>query len=173
MIKNLQLAPGWSQGLVRHTFAEPLSKYTALDKRSAKFVDDLLRGSVLQPLSEATEALARDDAAQSGREARIMDKTVNAIALNPGQTEGVLRVLDVKSDGHLPAYEPSDIVVIPNTTSELFPAAGIITVGEGNPLSHIQILARNLGIPNIVIDLSLIHTPSPRDATLSRMPSSA
>lgn len=155
MIKNLQLAPGWSQGLVRHTFAEPLSKYTALDKRSAKFVDDLLRGSVLQPLSEATEALARDDAAQSGREARIMDKTVNAIALNPGQTEGVLRVLDVKSDGHLPAYEPSDIVVIPNTTSELFPAAGIITVGEGNPLSHIQILARNLGIPNIVIDSSL------------------
>ena len=152
IIKNLQLAPAWAQGLVRHTFAEPLSKYTALDARSARFVDDLLRGSILQPLSEITETLARDDRNLSGREARLMGKTVNAIALNPGQAEGVLRVLEADGNGHLPAYEPDDIVVIPNTTSELFPAAGIVTVGEGNPLSHIQILARNLGIPNIVID---------------------
>ncbi len=29
--------------------------------------------------------------------------------------------------------------------------AGILTTGEGNPLSHVQLLARNLGIPNIAI----------------------
>lgn len=152
LVKNLQLAPAWAQGTVRHTFAEPLARYTALDARSARFVDDLLRGSVLQPLSEVTEILARDDVALSGLQARLMDKTVNAVALNPGQAVGVLRVLQPDAEGELPAYDPRDIIVIPNTTSELFPAAGIITVGEGNPLSHIQILARNLGIPNIVID---------------------
>ena len=155
LVKDFQLAPAWTQGTVRHTFAEPLSKYTALDSRSAKFVDDLLRGSVLQPLSEVTEILARDDVALSGLQARLMDKTVNAIALNPGQATGTLRVLQLDAAGDLPRYDPRDIVVIPNTTSELFPAAGIVTVGEGNPLSHIQILARNLGIPNIVIDSAI------------------
>jgi hypothetical protein len=33
----------------------------------------------------------------------------------------------------------------------LTPVAGIITLGEGNPLSHVQLLARNFGIPNIAI----------------------
>lgn len=158
VVKDLQLAPAWAQGTVRHTFAEPLTRYTALDSRAGKFVDDLLRGSVLQPLSEATELLTRDDVALSGLQARLMGKTVNALALNPGQATGVLRVLETDSDNMLPRYDPKDIIVIPNTTAELFPAAGIITVGEGNPLSHIQILARNLGIPNIVIDTPLRET---------------
>lgn len=155
LIKNLQLAPAWAQGSVKHSFAEPLAKYVPLDPRSYRFIDDVLRGSVLQPLSDVTESLARDDAALSGVQARFMDKTLNAIALNSGKATGVLRVLEVKPDGTLPLYDPTDIIVIPNTTSELFPAAGIVTVGEGNPLSHIQILARNLGIPNIVVDASV------------------
>ena len=148
---------------MRHTFAEPLVKYGALDNRALKFIDDLLRGSVLQPLSETSELLHRDDVALSGLQARLMDKTVNAIALNPGQGTGVLRVLTPDSDGNLPRYDPKDIIVIPNTTSELYPAAGIITVGEGNPLSHIQILARNLGIPNIVVDNNLQDQLQPFD----------
>ena len=162
-IKNLQLAPAWAQGTVRHTFAESLVKYTALDNRSERFVDDMLRGSVLQPLSELTEQLARDDIALSGLQARFMGKTVNAIALNPGQATGVLRVLSADDEGELAHYDPKDIIVIPNTTSELFPAAGIVTVGEGNPLSHIQILARNLGIPNIVIDSTVRDALKPYD----------
>ena len=163
VIKNLQLAPAWAQGTVRHTFAEPLIKFAALDSRSEKFVDDLLRGSVLQPLSEVTEQLSRDDVALSGLQARFMGKTVNAIALNPGQATGTLRVLNADSEGKLTPYSPKDIIVIPNTTSELFPSAGIVTVGEGNPLSHIQILARNLGIPNIVIDSTVRSTLSAYD----------
>ena len=29
--------------------------------------------------------------------------------------------------------------------------AGILTLGEGSSLSHVQLLARNLGIPNVVV----------------------
>ncbi len=165
VIKNLQLAPAWAQGMVRHTFAEPLVKYAALDARSEHFVDNLLRGSVLQPLSEVTEKLARDDMALSGLQARFMEETVNAIALNPGEAIGILRVLSANDEGKLTQYSPNDIIVIPNTTSELFPAAGIVTVGEGNPLSHIQILARNLGIPNIVIDSKVRESLNAYDGT--------
>jgi hypothetical protein len=35
--------------------------------------------------------------------------------------------------------------------SDLPPVAGILTAGEGNPLSHVQLLARNLGIPNVTV----------------------
>lgn len=152
MVKRLQLAPAWAQGHVQYTFAEPLAKYTPLDTRATKFIDDLLRGSIIQPLSEMADRLARDEVALSGVQARLMGPLTPAIALNPGQATGRLRVLEPNNNGELPAYTPADIIVIPNTTAELFPAAGIITVGEGNPLSHIQILARNLGIPNIIID---------------------
>jgi hypothetical protein len=40
--------------------------------------------------------------------------------------------------------------------------AGILTAEEGNALSHVQLLARNLGIPNVIVGRSLI------DALLTR-----
>ena len=45
--------------------------------------------------------------------------------------------------------------MLPETVSDLPPVAGILTEGEGNPLSHVQLLARNLGIPNVTVDSSL------------------
>jgi hypothetical protein len=154
-VQRLQLVPAWAQTHVRYVFAEPLAKYTALDTRAAKFTDDLLRGSILQPLTEITEILSRDVGQLSGISASIMGETRSALALNPGRAQGRLRVVEPGPDGSLPAYASTDIVIIPSTIAELFPAAGIITVGEGNPLSHVQILARNLGIPNVVVSADL------------------
>ena len=48
------------------------------------------------------------------------------------------------------------IYLLPETIAELPPVAGILTAGEGNPLSHVQLLARNLGIPNVTVDHSLV-----------------
>ena len=45
---------------------------------------------------------------------------------------------------------------MPETTADLPPVAGILTAGHGNPLSHVQPLARNLGIPNVAIAEDLI-----------------
>lgn len=36
------------------------------------------------------------------------------------------------------------------------PVRGILTAGEGNPLSHVQLLARNLGIPNATVNENLL-----------------
>ena len=43
------------------------------------------------------------------------------------------------------------IYVFDRPPSDLKPVAGIATVSEGNLVSHVQLLARNLGIPNAVI----------------------
>ena len=45
----------------------------------------------------------------------------------------------------------TDIVLLAQTSSELPPVAGVLTRGGGNLLSHVQLLARNFGIPNIAM----------------------
>ncbi|MDA9982965.1 phosphoenolpyruvate synthase, partial [Gammaproteobacteria bacterium] len=55
------------------------------------------------------------------------------------------------------------IYVLPETISDLPPLAGIMTAGEGNPLSHVQLLARNLGIPNVTVAESLLPRLQPHD----------
>ena len=46
--------------------------------------------------------------------------------------------------------------MLPESVADLPPLAGILTAGAGNPLSHVQLLARNLGIPNVAVDESLL-----------------
>jgi phosphoenolpyruvate synthase/pyruvate phosphate dikinase len=63
--------------------------------------------------------------------------------------------------------------VLPSTTEDLPPVAGILTTGEGNILSHVQLLARNLGIPNVAIDpkwLPLIHSMAGQQVVLAVSP---
>jgi phosphoenolpyruvate synthase/pyruvate phosphate dikinase len=47
-------------------------------------------------------------------------------------------------------YTREDILGLETTNAELEPVAGIITKDEGNVVSHVQLLARALGVPNAV-----------------------
>ena len=67
-------------------------------------------------------------------------------ALNPGLALGTLRVAPQHG-----TFTRDEIVALPETPADLDPAAGILTQGEGNMLSHVQLLARALGIPNVVL----------------------
>jgi hypothetical protein len=49
------------------------------------------------------------------------------------------------------------------TPADLQPAAGIFTQGEGNVVSHVQLLARALGIPNVVLGPSVFARFSEHD----------
>ncbi|MGH8453964.1 MAG: PEP/pyruvate-binding domain-containing protein, partial [Nevskiales bacterium] len=80
--------------------------------------------------------------------------------LNPGIARGALYT-DTEARA-LPAGSPPAIWLVPETTADLPPVAGILTTEEGNALSHVQLLARNLGIPNVVVGRSLM------DSLLSR-----
>src|SRR6185369_11354038 len=79
-------------------------------------------------------------------------------ALNPGLAFGRLRV--APKDG---VYTRDEIVALPETPADLEPAAGILTQGEGNILSHVQLLARALGIPNVVLGPSAFARLRPHD----------
>ena len=109
--------------------------------------DDILRGS---PLLLYGQAITRLEDHISG-EGRIRHQVMgdafdsHVRALNPGLAIGKLKV-NPKSD----AYSREEVLAFARTPSELQPVAGIVTQGEGNVLSHVQLLARALGIPNAV-----------------------
>lgn len=162
LVEALRRAPQWAAGSIRFTFAEPLIRYTALDPRAAQFTDDVLRGSTLVGLGDVTRRLAGDLASLTGVSQSINGTAgLSAFGLNPGVAQGTLRIHaneEFVGDVH---FERTDIVVVPETTPELSPVAGIVTLGEGNPLSHVQLLARNFGIPNIAIAPSVLAALAP------------
>lgn len=53
-------------------------------------------------------------------------------------------------------FSREGIYLLPATLENLPPVAGIITADKGNMLSHVQLLARNLGIPNVAVGPELL-----------------
>jgi len=130
-------------------------KLAEIETRAHLFVQDQLRGGALFFYSEVLDGLMRDADRLAGVERRLFGRGVGAglTALNPGLARGVLHTsADVR---HPEAFRRDGIYLLPETVAELPPVAGILTLGAGNPLSHVQLLARNLGIPNVAVDPEL------------------
>jgi hypothetical protein len=155
-LRYLGLVPGWgTQGLALH-FSEAMAKLGEIEPQAELFIQDQLRGSPLLFYSQVLDALSRDANRLAGVQHKLLGKDIGAgfNALNPGLARGVLHTApDMK---RVDAFRPDGIYVLPETVSDLPPLAGILTAGAGNPLSHVQLLARNLGIPNVAVDQTLL-----------------
>jgi hypothetical protein len=150
--RSLEGAAGWALGTIRHAFAEPLTLYGAVDPKAERFPDDLLRSSVMLVLGDVAGRLARDAERQSGVHHSIFGRELTGIAgLNSGIAVGKLHVISDADAAAGVKVAKDEIVVLQSTTSELDPVAGILTASAGNALSHVQMLARNLGIPNATV----------------------
>jgi hypothetical protein len=162
-LRSLGLLPAWGSQTLRQHFGEAMDKLTAIEPMADLFIQDQLRGSPLLAYSQGLDALARDANRAAGVQHRLLGREIGAgfTALNPGLARGVLYANpDMKAVGGLRA---DGIYLLPETVSELPPVAGILTAGAGNPLSHVQLLARNLGIPNVAVDPALLPALRPLD----------
>lgn len=156
-VRRLSLAAAWAAATVRYTFSEALLRYSALDRTAERFVDQVLRSSLLLPLGEVAHRLALDGAEVAGLTHQFFGRrTGQLLGINPGVARARLRVLSSDDLARGVQAAADEIVVLPETVAELTPVAGILTLGEGNPLSHVQMLARNLGIPNVVVGSPLL-----------------
>jgi len=150
----------WAQSNATLPFAEVWAQWTFLMPPVAGIGDDILRGSPL--LLYAQFARRLDDFAAGGVRTKhdffgtALDTDVRA--LNPGLALATLRVAP-NPEG----FTRDEIVALPDTPADLEPAAGILTRGEGNVLSHVQLLARALGIPNVVLGPSAYDLLKPHD----------
>lgn len=169
-LNQLKRVPAWAAGNIRYTFAEALVGYAALDPRATRFTDDMLRGSPVWMLGDTLRLLSKDLGDLTGSEVELQGTIVSTgIALNQGLARGRLRIFETLEAAEAGQPQPTDIVVLPETIAELKPVAGILTLGEGNALSHVQLLARNFGIPNVAIDqqsVDLIRPLEGKDVVL-------
>jgi len=151
----LALAPAWANRQLEFHFHDPVQRLSTIEPLASMFTQDILRGSPLFFYSEVLDGLLRDANRLVGVHKTLFDTEVGTgiRALNPGIAEGVLQIGTTLQEKD---FSPDGIYLLPETTSRLPPVAGIITAGEGNLLSHVQLLARNLGIPNVVVDNSLV-----------------
>ena len=155
-LKYLSRAPGWSTQELRFQFYQSMNKIAEIESNAKLFIQDMLRGSPMFFYSQTLDSLSRDVNHLAGVSHQLFGQSVGVglHALNPGLARGKLYTQADIND--FESFNPQGIYLLPETISDLPPVAGIITVGEGNPLSHVQLLARNLGIPNVTINQNLL-----------------
>lgn len=160
-LRYLARAPEWAGRWLHFTFGESVARFAALEPMAHLVPQDRLRGSPLLFYSSVIDSLVADANRLAGIEHRLFGRPAGAglRALNPGIARGVLLASE---GGHDERFRGDGIYLLPETVSDLPPVAGILTRGEGSSLSHVQLLARNLGIPNVVIGETLLPTVTRR-----------
>jgi hypothetical protein len=149
-IRYLARAPEWAARRLRFEMSSAVEKFRRLDPLAELYWQDRLRGSPFLFYSAIVDSLAVDAGRLAGVTHQLFGENVGAglRGLNPGLARGVLMGGEGLS---VEQFSPAGIYLLPETTAELPPVAGILTEGEGSSLSHVQLLARNLGIPNVVV----------------------
>lgn len=158
----LARVPGWGTQTLRFHVGPSVAKLAEIEPKAELFVQDQLRGSPLLLFSQVLDGLTRDANRAAGVQHKVFgaDVGVGFNALNPGLARGTL--VTQPDMRRVDTFRATGIYVLPETVSELTPVGGILTTGAGNPLSHVQLLARNLGIPNVAIDESVLPRLQPK-----------
>ena len=169
----LSRLPEWSESSLEFHFKPQIERLATLEPKSRRFVHDRLHVSPLLLTSALLDRLSNDADVLIGVEHSLFGSpvTFGVNGLNPGLARGVVEILS-------PGEDPSGlkrgaIAMLPATTDDLPRVAGIITRGRGNILSHVQLLARNLGIPNVAVEerhLPLIESRSGRAVVMAVSP---
>jgi hypothetical protein len=141
----------WGTGMVNSIYGDVVEEYSKFEPKSYGFYDDRIRSSLLLPLGDAIGDLGGLVSRQIGLTSEItgVDNVSTIRGLNPGYIKGKLAVVSGNAEGM--QVDPNKIYIFDHPPSDLKPVAGIATVSEGNLVSHVQLLARNLGIPNAAI----------------------
>jgi phosphohistidine swiveling domain-containing protein len=165
--------PEWADRTLRYYLGETVRHFATIEPLSRRYIHDRLRGSLLLSYAAVLESLIADANRQLGIRNFLFGQPADSglRGLNAGLARGRLKI---SSSGKFPAkFDSKGIYVLPSTTEDLPPVAGILTTGEGNILSHVQLLARNLGIPNVAIDqkwLPLIQSMAEQQVVLAVSP---
>jgi hypothetical protein len=155
-LQQLGRAAAWPERRLDYHFGNAIERLTPIEPLAAAYIGDRLRGSAMLFYSNVLDSLTQDAGRLSDmRHSLFGEERAGLRRVNPGLARGVLQTsADLERRGALAPLKT--IFLVPETTSDLPAVAGILTAAEGNTLSHVQLLARNLGIPNVVVGLPLL-----------------
>ncbi len=159
--ENAQRSVEWSSGMIRANYDDVIRLYAGFEPLAAGFVDDRVRSSILLQLGDVVSDVGDMFASHAGFSNRVMNIPAQSSmrGLNSGYALGELVVTNRSPDDL--EISGDRIYVFNRPPSDLKPVAGIATVTEGNMVSHVQLLARNLGIPNAVLSAENLNSLLP------------
>lgn len=145
---------GWIQTSVDRAFGHTEDRYVAIEPKASEFSADLLRASVALPLERVVGRLVTDGRRAAGLSHRVGRRSgaLPIRGIYPGAAVGVLEVLRSAGEVDPGSLRGDRVYLLPATVTELPPVAGLLTLSGGGALSHVQILARNLGIPTASLE---------------------
>ena len=146
----------WGAGMMAGVYGSIVDRFSEFEPLSRGFIDERIRSSILLRFGEAADQLYEASTRVSGQTHELMGmmNLGGVRGLNPGFALGELTVLKQVPDGM--ELSPEKIYVLFRAPDDLEPVAGLATVSEGNAVSHVQLLARNLGIPNASLSSRLL-----------------
>lgn len=141
----------WGTGMTKGVYQDVVNLYGGFEPLAQGFYDDRIRGSVLLALGQDVGKLGDIIAKEANFSNQVLNiaNQSNVRGLNPGYAFGELVVVENEAENL--SIDKNKIYIFNRPSADLKPVAGIATVSEGNMVSHVQLLARNLGIPNAVI----------------------
>ncbi|TQD39444.1 PEP/pyruvate-binding domain-containing protein [Haloflavibacter putidus] len=148
---NSQAMVEWGSAMVKTVYGPVVEHYKPFEPKATSFIDDRIRSSLVLQLSNSLEKMGQLVKKEANLKNRVfnLENQVNIRGLNPGFAKGKLII--VKDNPKKVDVKQNNIYIFQKAPADLEPVAGIATVAEGNLVSHVQLLARNLGIPNAVI----------------------
>ncbi len=151
ILENARREVEWSASMVKATYQDIVNEYGDFEPKAYGFIDDKIRGSIALYLGKSVGELGDYISQESSLKNKVMGVANQSTirGLNPGYAFGQLVVVDDSSDNM--EVSSDKIYIFQRPPSDLKPIAGIATVAEGNMVSHVQLLARNLGIPNTAL----------------------
>jgi PEP-utilising enzyme, mobile domain len=147
-------ASQWALRTIEFHLSEAVGHLAEIEPLVKLYTQDRLHTSPLLIFAQILDTLQEDVGRLAAVRHEIFGEPVSGglQALNPGLARGVLRFAQPDMDPQ--SFRSDEIYLLPETIQDLPRVAGILTSGQGNSLSHVQLLARNMGIPNVVISHS-------------------
>ena len=141
----------WQQDLPGYTY-----EFWEGDQLTAALLretDAAVRASFAEPVRFKTNSTQHDALARSTGLAFVTQEALlreqRFLPLNTGSAEGRLRI--VRTQAQLDALTPRDIPVLDEVPIALAPVAGLVTQRPSTLLSHVNLLAKGWGIPNVYV----------------------
>ncbi|PII20081.1 pyruvate, phosphate dikinase [Stenotrophomonas sp. LMG 10879] len=141
----------WQRDLPGYTY-----EFWEGDRISAPLLrqaDGIVRASFYDPIRFKTNSTGHEQVASAMGLAHVSQEALlreqRFLPLNTGRAEGRLRI--VRSDAQLRTLSPTDIPVLDEVPIALAPVAGLVTQRPSTLLSHVNLLAKGWGIPNVYV----------------------
>jgi hypothetical protein len=141
----------WQRDLPGYTY-----EFWEGDKLTAPLLrqtDQVLHASFREPIRFKTNSTQHEQLASSMGLAYVSQEALlreqRFLPLNTGRAEGRIRI--VRSEAQLRTLSPRDIPVLDEVPIALSPVAGLVTQRPSTLLSHVNLLAKGWGIPNVYV----------------------